>query len=435
MTQLTADQAHATNPTAAGGRGRRSSRLARRWPSLAIVLVLAILVVVVTAQGKAPSYVLGSARNGTVSETVAVSGTLAPTRSWNLYFRSSGSVTSVLVRPGEHVHPGQALATVNPGPLQAQVSSLQAAVAAAEAKLSADQVKLDGEQAKQAAHPATTSAQATIDAAVIAADQSAITADQDASTAAEQQLATAQANLAAATLRSPAAAIVAQVNVNAGQNIGGGGGAPSGSGGGSNPAGASGSAGATTGSSNAAVSLMNGSLQALGQVPDSQIAQVHVGQRALVIPTGQTTAIHGRVEAIIPTPSAIGGVITYPVEIAWSGHPAGVFNGMSAEISVVVATASGVTVPSSAVQTSGTQSWVLVLHGAHVHKGHRGRGGRAVRQSVVVGPSGGGLTIVRSGLAAGAQVVLANNNTPLPSSTSVSQRGSGKAPQIRKLLG
>lgn len=444
MTSLTTDRARAVQHT---------EKRRRRWPLVAVLVVVALAAVVIAARGKAQSYVLGGARAGTVSETVAVSGALEPTRSWNLYFPTSGTVATVLVSAGQHVHQGQVLATLNSGPLEAQVSFAGAALTAAEAKLSADeaklsadQAKLDGDQAEQDAHPADTSAQSTADTALITADQNTITADQSAltadhgaRTAAEQQLTTTEANLAATTLRAPAAAIVGQVNVTAGQNIGaggGGGGAQAGAAStvGSNQAGSSGSvAGATTAGANAAITLMNSSLRALGQVSDSQIAQVHTDQQALVTPAGQTTAIHGRVQVITPTPTSSGGVNTYPVEIGWSGHRKGVFDGMSAQISIVVAKTSGVTVPSSAVHTIGTQSWVLVLRGARLRNG-RGRGGQATREPIAVGPSGGGLTIVRSGVHAGEEVVLADNSTPLPSSSSL-QKGSGKGSQVRKLLG
>lgn len=422
---------------------RRRRWAASRWPALILVVVAAVTVFIAT-RGRAPSYVLGRARDGTVSETVAVSGALAPTRSWNLYFPSPGTIASVPVSVGEHVRRGQVLARLDPAALQTQVSSAQAAVSSALAKLSADQAnvgahqaKLDGDEAKQDARPAKTSAQSTAATALITADQSgltadqsAVTADQDAQAAAAQQLSTAKANLAAATLRAPAAATVAQVNISAGQNIGGGGGGQSGSGGSNQTTPAS----ATTGGSSPAIALAGSSLEAVGQVPDSQITQVRLGQRALVTPAGQSTPIDGQVQAVAPTSTSSGGVVTYAVQIGLAAHHTRVFDGMSAQISIIVATASGVTVPSSAVRTSGNRNWVTVLRGGRVRDG-RAHGGHATRQTIRVGPSGGGLTIVRSGLRAGEQVALADSNTPLPSSASNSQKGSGKASQVRKLLG
>ena len=432
---------------------RRHRRIARRWQTIAFLVVASALALFITTRGKAHSYVLGTAKDGTVSENISISGALQATRSWNMYFTTPGTIATVDVDAGARVHRGQTLATLKTGPLQAQVSSAEAAVtadaaklSADEARLSADQAKLDGDQAKQSAHPAKTPAQSTADSALISADehaisadQAAVTSDEDTHTAAEHQLSIAEANLAAATLRSPASATVAQVNVAPGQTIGGGAGGGGGGGqtgsaaGNSNQTSATGSSGGGGGSS-AAVTLVNGTLRAIGQVSDSQIAQVRVGERALVTPAGQTTALDGRVNAIIPTAIDSGGAVTYPIQIGWSGHGKRIFNGMSAQISIVVARATGVTVPSSAVHTSGPRNWVLVVRGARLRNG-RARGGQATRQTIETGPSGGGLTIVRSGLKAGEQVELADNTTPLPSSSVSIQNGSGKGSPVRKLLG
>jgi membrane fusion protein, macrolide-specific efflux system len=399
-------------------RARRPRRL-RRWLVAAAGIVVLAGVAYALTRGKTHSYVLGSATNGTVTQTVSVSGALAPTRFWDLYFPTAGTIAQLDVSAGQQVQAGQVLAVLNTRPLQTQVSSAQAGVAAAQAKVDADQ-----------AHPAA-------DYAVASAQTSA---DEDALTAAEDQLATAKANLAGATLRAPAAATVAQVNLAVGQNLGGdggGGGASEAGGagaGGSGQASASASAAATptSGASSPAITLEDPrSFEAVGQVSDTQIAQLHVHQQVLVTPAGHTGAIHGQVRAITPTPTNSGGVITYPIEITWPGHPPGLYDGMSAEISIVVAQMSGLTVPSSAVHTDGTHSWVIVLHGARTRNG-RARGGQATRQPIVLGPSGGGLTEVRSGLQAGEQVVLADNSTALPSASSSSQ---GKGGEVKKLFG
>jgi multidrug efflux pump subunit AcrA (membrane-fusion protein) len=409
----------------------RRPRRARRWLVVVVGIVVVAGVAYAVTGGKAHSYVLATARDGTVTQTIGVSGVLQPTRSWDLYFATGGTIAQLDVAAGQHVHAGQVLAVLDTRPLQTQVASAQAGVAAAQAKLDAD-------QASPAADYATASAQTA--------------ADEDALTAAEDQLTTAQANLADATLRTPAAATVAQVNVTVGQSIGGAGGG----GGGGSGAGGAGSGGSsqasvsaspqastsaaaaatpTAGASGAAITLEDPrSFEAVGQVSDTQIAQVHLHQQALVTAAGGTGAIHGSIRAITPTPSSSGGVLTYPVEITWRGHPRGLYDGMSAQISILVAKVSGLTVPSSAVHTDGARSWVLVMQGATTRNG-RARGGQATRQPIDVGPSGGGLTQVRSGLKAGEQVVLADNNAPLPSASSSSQGKTGKGSTVRKLFG
>ena len=386
---------------------------------IAGIVVLAGVAYAVT-RGKAHSYVLGTARAGTVTQTVGVSGVLQPTRSWDLYFATAGTIAQLDVTAGQHVHAGQVLAVLDTRSLQAQVASAQAGVAAAQAKVDAD-------QASPAADYVAASAQ--------------LSADEDALTAADEQLTAERASLAAATLRAPAAATVAEVNVAVGENVGSSGGGGSGAGaanaGGSAQTSGSASAAATStsGASSAAITLENSrSFQAVVQVSDTQIAQVRLHQQALVTPVGQTGAIHGQVKAITPTANSSSGVITYPVEITWGRHPQGLFDGMSAQISIVTTKVSGITVPSTAVHTSAASNWVLVLHGATTRHG-RARGGQATRQPIDVGPSGGGMTLVRSGLKAGEQIVLADNSTPLPSASSSSQGKAGKGSEVRKLFG
>jgi multidrug efflux pump subunit AcrA (membrane-fusion protein) len=397
---------------------RRRPRRAWRWLVVVVGIVVLAGVAYAVTRGKAQSYVLATARDGSVTQTIGVSGTLQPTRSWDLYFATAGAIAQLDVTSGQHVHAGRVLAVLDTRPLETQLASAQAGVAAAQAKLDAD-------HATPAKDYAAASAQTM--------------ADQDALTAAEDQLTTAQTNLAGATLRAPAAATVAQVNVATGQNIGGGGGGASGAGaanpGGSSQPSASASAAATStaGASGAAITLEDShSFEAVGQVSDTQIAQVHLHQQALVTAAGGTDAIHGSITAITPTPSSSGGVLTYPVEITWRGHPRGLYDGMSAQISIVVAKVSGLTVPSSAVHTDGVRSWVLVTQGASTRHGRAG-GGQATQQPIEVGPSGGGLTQVRSGLRAGEQVVLADNSAPLPSPSSSSKAGKGST--VRKLFG
>lgn len=411
---------------------RRRPRRVRRWLLVAAGAVVLAGAVYAVTRGKAHSYVLATARRGTVTQTIGVSGTLQPTRSWDLYFATAGTIAQLDVTAGQHVYAGQVLAALNTRPLQTQVDSAQAGVGAAQAKLDAAQAKLDADQAKQGAGHAVPAADYTAASAQTSADQDALTATED-------QLTEARANLAAATLRAPAAATVAQINVAVGQNIGNAGGGGGSGAGGADAGGssrASASAGTTTsGSSSAAIILEDsGSLAAVGQVSGTQIAQVHLHQVALVTPVGQTGAIHGQVKAITRTPSSTNAVVTYPVEITWKGHPHGLLDGMSAQISIVVAKVSGLTVPSSAVHTDGTRNWVLEVYGASTRNG-RARGGQATQQSVDVGPTAGGLTEVRSGLRAGEQVVLADSSAPLPSASSSSKSGAGKGGEVRKLFG
>jgi len=76
---------------------------------------------------------------GTVTQTISLSGNLAPVGETDLDFGSSGRVTAVDVHPGQAVTAGQPLATIDPAALQAALSQAQAALASAQARLSLDQ--------------------------------------------------------------------------------------------------------------------------------------------------------------------------------------------------------------------------------------------------------------------------------------------------------
>ena len=93
--------------------------------------------------------------------------------------------------------------------------------------------------------------------------------------------------------------------------------------------------------------------------------------------------------------------MTYPVTISLSAVPAGIQVGMSANISVVIASAQGVLmVPNSAVSTIGSVSTVQVKSGD-----------KTSTVSVTIGIKGDADTQIISGLTAGQQVVLPTVST------------------------
>lgn len=479
------------------GRPRRKSRL--RW-ALAALAALAASgggYAWATSGAKRPNYVLGTARLGSVSQTIGASGTLQPAASWTLSFPSQSLVTSVNVAVGDRVSPGQVLASIDPTPLQAQLAQAQAQLAQAQAKAAADasgpsaaqtqsarsqlssaQVALANantnlavdQQTLSTAQARLASAQTSLSAgpgagivvpayapgyslsatqAVLATDQriasydagsggsgnpqasaaqaavgaankvvgdfeqqaaasnsvaeasaglaaqsapapsATVAADQAAVSAAQYGVTVANDNLAKATLVAPASGIVAAVNVAVGQSTGGGS--------------AASSAISPSGGAGSIVIEGRGAFQAVVDVSDAQISQVHPGQNALITPAGQTSPIQGSVASIAPTATTTSGVATYPVTVSLDTTPQGLLAGMSAQASIVVSKASGVVVPSSAVHTSGAHSFVFVLAN-NVRR----------RQPVTLGASGSGDTLVTSGLSTGDAVILANSARPLP---------------------
>src|SRR5207302_3808317 len=134
-----------------------------------------------------------------------------------------------------------------------------------------------------------------------------------------------------------------------------------------------------------------------------------------ITPNGSTTPVYGTVSQITPLATTSSGVASFPVTIAVTGTPPGLFAGASAQVSIVVQQTSNVlTVPTSAVHTVGSRSIVNVL-----------QGGKEVARTVTTGATDPARTQITAGLSSGDQVVLANLNASLPSSNSTRPGGAG----------
>jgi HlyD family secretion protein len=85
------------------------------------------------------TYRTAQAALGTVTQTLSLSGNLAPMGETDLDFGSSGRVATVAVQPGQKVTAGQVLATLDTTSLQGTLTQAQANLTSAQAKLSLDQ--------------------------------------------------------------------------------------------------------------------------------------------------------------------------------------------------------------------------------------------------------------------------------------------------------
>ncbi len=81
------------------------------------------------------SYRTGVATLGTVTQTVSLSGNLAPDGETDLDFEGGGKVTSVNVQPGQTVTAGEVLATQDPTTVDDSLTQANATLAGAEANL------------------------------------------------------------------------------------------------------------------------------------------------------------------------------------------------------------------------------------------------------------------------------------------------------------
>ena len=219
----------------------------------------------------------------------------------------------------------------------------------------------------------------------IASDQAAIDAAQATLIEAQQQLNDAQ-------LTSPINGTIASVGVTVGDTV---------------------SAGSST---SVFVIIGTQSYQVTGTLTSTQVQSVKVGYPAQVAVDGTTGTLAGTVAQVGPVQSSSSGY-TYPVVVALPISARGLYAGSTANASIRTSEVKDVlALPTSAVMTRGTRSYVLVLSS-----------GSPVEKTIKVGIIGDIYTQVRSGLHLGSSVVLADYSEPVPSSNTATVGGFGGA--------
>lgn len=388
---------------------------------------------------------IATATRGVVQATVSGSGTIEAARQLDVDFATAGQLAHVYVHPGQRVVEGQLLADIAPADAQLQLEQAQAQLAAAEAAGSsgagggatgaASQATTTGTattataSTARAPKPATTVPQTTIPAAPrtattpaaaaspAASSSSAASAAQRAASIATAQAAVdrAETALAQTRLTAPMTGVVAAVNADVGEQVGGGGTTTASSGSSASSSGSGGSGGAgggggsgSGGSGNSGGSGASGSsafivladLDAMKLVvpfSESDVGKLHVGQPATVtvnaLPNEELAA---HVTSIATLPTSNSGVVSYDVTFRLDQLAAGVKAGMTASAQVVVSQADdAVEVPSAAISRRGGTATVTLV-----------RGSARVRQPVVTGVVGDSETQVVSGLRAGDRVAV-----------------------------
>jgi macrolide-specific efflux system membrane fusion protein len=329
---------------------------------------------------------------GTITKTVASSGTLEPANQANLDFGASGRVTAVNVTAGQTVTAGQALATVDS-------TSLAAALAEAQATLANDQALLSSDQSAGAS------------AAQIASDQANMASTQT-------QVTNAQTSLADATLTSTISGTVASVNLSVGQQVSGSSSSSSSSstatgstsGGSSFSAGgaagglsstsassASSSSSSSSSSSTAQVVVVStGSYIVNASVNSTQVGELKVGDQVTITVSGSTAPVYGTVGSIGLLATTTSGVSSFPVVIDVTGSPAGLYGGSSATVSIITEELQDVVVvPTTAIKYSGNATTVSL-----------DSDGKKVTRDIDIGAASGGDTQVTSGLSVGDKVYV-----------------------------
>jgi RND family efflux transporter MFP subunit len=290
---------------------------------------------------------LVSATTSTIRQSVSATGTLEPAHRADLSFVVGGTVTSVQVAVGDRVKVGTVLATIDSTGLKTAVTLAQANVTATQ-----DQVTAQQNAGSSAVQIASTQAQLA---------------------SAQSRLADAKTALAAASMTSPITGTVAQINVATGDKVG------------------------NAASSNAQIVVISTTSWVVeASVGSADLPQLKKGLQAEITPTGSTTKIFGTVKTVgIVASSSTSGSASFPVTIAVTGSPKGLYAGGAATVAIIVKQVENVlTVPTSAVHTENGKTVV-----------HQMVNGTQVSTPVKVGTTYGAVTQILSGLKAGDNVV------------------------------
>jgi len=156
--------------------------------------------------------------------------------------------------------------------------------------------------------------------------------------------------------------------------------------------------------------------------PESDATKISVGQTATITVASLGSPVTGQVTALDTTSTVVSNVVTYAGTVTLDQVPAGLRSGMTATITVVTASKSGViAIPSAAITTKGGTNTVTVS-----------QNGQSTSRTVTIGLKGDGSTEIASGLSAGDQVVMSVGTV---SATASSSSGSSSSPTGTGLSG
>jgi multidrug efflux pump subunit AcrA (membrane-fusion protein) len=316
------------------------------------------------------------ATTGTIRQSVRASGTIQPARRADLTFSVAGTVTTVDVSVGDKVKKGARLATVGAADLQVSVDMAQASLDAAEEQLSS-------QESAGASDVQIASAKAQV-------------------AVGESTLQQAKQDRSDATLTAPFAGTVATVSIEAGDSVGSSGTGSSGTGSSGTGSSGTGNAGATSGgatTSSAQIVLISTDVWTVdASLSSADLSSVKKGLQVEITPSGTATKVFGTVSSVGVIASSSGGTATFPVTIAVTGKPAGLYAGGTADVVIIVKQLNDVlTVPTAAIRTVDGKTVVRQV-----------KGGTEVDTPVTVGAVYGPSTQITKGLSAGDSVIVAD---------------------------
>jgi macrolide-specific efflux system membrane fusion protein len=354
---------------------------------------------------------------GEVTASVSSSGTLQSSQTASPQFETSGTVTQIMVKVGQVVAKGTAIAKIDPSAAerqqriaeQNQIASANSVDAAEESLSDAQDALEAAEEASASPSPTPTDGQQTQssqssqnqgqspEVAVSNAEASLARAKADKEQA-DQDVEAAQAAVDATTLKAPIAGTITAINGSVGSVAGG-----SSSGSGSGSTSGQGSGTGTTSTTTTTSSSGSGfvdladlkSLQVVAAFAEADAIKIKAGQSATVTLNAEPgTTLTASLASVSPTPTTTNGVVSYSATFSLTKIPANARMGQTANVTVQTAkAANALYVPSTAIATSGTTYTVTMADGGGTRE-------------VQIGVKGDSYTQVTSGLTEGERIEL-----------------------------
>jgi RND family efflux transporter MFP subunit len=260
------------------------------------------------------------------------------------------------------------------------IAADRTALSSAKDKLASTQVQVtasNNQAAQQVANAklSLTSAQHSYDLKVAPASAAQISSDQAAVLTAQAAVDAAQTALQYATLVAPEDGVISAVNITAGVA------APTGD----------------------AITMQSKALQAVASASESDVGSLKPGMPATVVVTATSTSASGKLLSISPVAAGGSGssVVTYQIVVSLDEQPVGVLAGMTAQVTIRLASANAVvTVPSTALSGRAGNYVVRVMTAS----------GQPEPKPVDVGLISTSLAEIKSGINAGDVVVTGTAN-------------------------
>jgi macrolide-specific efflux system membrane fusion protein len=359
-------------------------------------------------------------QRGEVTASVSSSGTLQSSQTASPQFETSGTVTQVLVKVGQVVAKGAAIAKVDPAAAERQLRiAQQNQIASANSVTAAEGTLSDAQDALEAAQEASASPSPTPtpsngqqqtqqsqgqgqtqspEVAVSNAEASLAKAKADKEQS-DQDVEAAQAAVDATTLKAPIAGTITAVNGAVG-SVAGGSSSSSSSGstgqGSTSGQGSASTSGTSTTSGTGFVDIADlKALQVVAAFAEADAIKIKAGQTATVTLNAEPgTTLTAALATVSPTPTTTNGVVSYSATFSLAKLPANARIGQTANVTVQTAkAANALYVPSTAIATSGTTYTVTMADGSGTRE-------------VQVGVRGDSYTQITSGLNEGDQIEL-----------------------------